>query len=138
MGMKSKENGKIGEAIVESLLRKYGYWVHVTQRRVDGSQPIDVIAIRGNTPLLLDAKYVESGKRFDFSDVKPNQVSAMNYAMGFAGIKNCGFAIIFKELGDNVWFLWFHDYLKMKEGERASVAKEELVNLETILKLWNN
>ncbi len=132
MGMKSQRNGNLGEAIVERFFRKRGYWVHITKRAANGSQPVDVIAIKGDKAVLVDAKYVSAGKngRFYFEDVQPDQVTALRYASDFAGIRNIGFAIVFEGYEDHPSFLSFAYYEAVSILGQTSVCRTYLDPLE--------
>lgn len=139
MGMKSQKNGNAGERIVESFLRSRGYWVHVTKRGANGSQPVDIIAIRSGKAILMDAKYVSQGKngRFYLEDVQPDQITSMSYARDFADIRNIGFAIVFEGWEESPSFLPFEAYEGLVEMGVASVAKDEMLKLsEWEGRLW--
>lgn len=131
MGLKSKENGKKGEAIVRDFFRKRKYWVHVTGRSNSGSQPVDIIACRGTTPVLLvDAKYVEKGERFSFEDIQPDQITSLRYARDYAGLTKLGFVIVFGEHDNDMRFLSLDALESMKYMEYASVKRTEMLTLE--------
>lgn len=133
MGRKSQINGSQGEKKVELCLRENGYWVHLIQRRNDGSQPFDIVAIKGAISFLLDSKFVDKGLRFDFDDIQPNQIAAMKYARDFAGIQNIGFAITFKET-DSISFMSFAKYEKEKKEGKISVHAYDLIDLWKVIK----
>lgn len=135
MGLKSKINGAKGETAVSRALSSRGYWVHVIKRDRQGSQPCDIIAskgtyARGDVTWLVDAKYVETGDRFDFSDVQPNQPEAMEYALGRCRLANVGFAIVF---GEQIRFMPYHLYESLSEQGAKSVKAEELPTFEMLL-----
>ena len=126
MGSKSYENGKKGERIVSDFLCQRRYWVHNVQRRPNGSQPVDIIALKENTSLLLDAKYVNASKKdyFPFSDVQSDQETSMEYAIEYASLENVGFAIVLEIDEQNPRYLDYCDYIRVryeegKEGVRA-------------------
>ena len=112
MGKKSYENGKRGEGIVSDYLSNHFYWVHNVQRRPNGSQPVDIIAIKENNPILLDVKYVSASKKdyFSFSDVQADQETSMEYAMTYSSIKKVGFAIVLEQDEDTPRYLDYDTY----------------------------
>lgn len=123
MGTKSYQNGKRGEDIVSKYLSERRYWVHNIQRRPNGSQPVDIVAIKSNNPLLLDVKYVSAAKYdvFSFSDVQADQETSMQYAIDYAYIEsnNVGFAIVLERDEDEIRFLKYDEYktMRYKEGK---------------------
>jgi len=133
MGIKSQQNGNEGQRIIVGLLREYGFWVHVTQRKPDGSQPVDIIALRSDCSWLMDAKFVraENKGRFSFDDIQANQISSMEYAYEHAGIDNLGFAIVFEEEKECPRFLPFSEYMSLKRDGNKSIKKEGLAPLYT-------
>lgn len=136
MASKSYENGKKGERIVASFLKKHRYWVHITKRSADGSQPVDIFAARENKPVLLDAKYVAESRHgyFSFEDVQSNQETSMRYAHEFAGIAIVGFAIVFEEEEDKIRYLYYEDYMRIRyECGRGGINKKDLLSLEVFV-----
>lgn len=131
MAMKSKANGDHGESIVAELFKERGYWAHVIQRNRSGQQPFDIVAVKNDMAWLVDAKYVAKGRRFNFSDVQPDQIESMGYAMDFANLTNVGFVIVFAE-HDAIRFLSFEVYTKMKEDGAVSATIEETVDFRRL------
>ena len=131
MGMKSLANGNEGQRIIIKTLREYGFWVHLTQRKPDGSQPVDLIALRNDSSWLIDAKFVraEAKGRFSFGDIQANQLASMEYASEFAGLTNMGFAIVFEEDKETPRFLPFGEYMAMRMEGKKSAKKEEMAPL---------
>lgn len=142
MAITSKKNGDHGELIVGRSMHEMGYWVHLTQRNRSGAQPVDIIAakhadqdvlgpISKDVVWLLDAKYVEKGDRFYFSDIQPNQIESMRMARDFAKLSNIGFAIIFAEFSERiVYFLPFNAYENMAKYGSKSVHRIDIGSLE--------
>ena len=127
MGRKSRENGNKGEDLVISFFREKKFWVHLTKRSLSGAQPVDIIAVRKDETWLVDAKYVNDNEHlFSFSDIQPNQISSMRYALDFSGIVTSGFAIVFGKDEGTIRFLPFLDYEEMAEDGKKSVAMENL------------
>ena len=142
MALKSKKNGDNGEYLVAKHLHDdLGYWVHLTQRNRSGSQPVDIIAAKHSSKCafgdreedvvwLLDAKYVQNGERFDFSDIQPNQIESMKMAKEFARLGNIGFAIIFAEFSEEIiYFLPFDLYEKLSHRGVKSIHR---IDMDTI------
>jgi penicillin-binding protein-related factor A (putative recombinase) len=114
MSRKSRDNGERGERLASSWFREHGYWAHITKRNNQGSQPVDLVAIRKKggqyRALLADVKYVESGSSLPFSDIQPNQVEAMRYAKDFSGIDDLGFIVIFGSISERIMFYHFSEF----------------------------
>lgn len=139
MGAKSRENGKKGEAIGQALFRRNGYWVHLTGRSRSGSQPVDLVAIKGtNTETLawlLDVKFVSIQKpSFGFEDIQPDQLTTLRYAREFANMEKLGFLIVFERDLENPRFLSYDDYLNISKKGRKSVNMDSLEYMEETLK----
>ena len=142
MAIKSKKNGEHGELSVAQLLHEMGYWVHITQRNRSGSQPVDIIAVKHSSmsafgpreedvAWLLDAKYVESGERFNFDDIQPNQIDSLRMAKNFAHLGNIGFGIIFAEFSTEfVYFLHFDLYERLVAQGRKSVHRIDIPTID--------
>ena len=110
-------NKKIGndtEAKCLEELQKRGYWCHLFAYNANG-QPCDVVAMRGDVPILLDVKHCD-GTRFAFSNIQPNQRSCFDYA-GECGNTNLGFAIFFPRFGSWKWL----PYRRVVELEERGV-----------------
>lgn len=68
-------NQKIGTEFEQDFsdqLFSWGWWVHFMQPSPEGSQPFDIIAIRGNDVMCIDCK-TNNGSRFTLSRVEDNQ-----------------------------------------------------------------
>ena len=130
---KQLQVGNQTEVMVTELFKKHGYWAHILQKGKDGGQPVDVVALKNNINWLIDAKHVEDEISFPFSRIESNQLTCMDYAYNFAGIKRTGFAIYFERVG-KLYYLPYLKLLKMKEEKRKSVRYDELYEMESYLK----
>lgn len=116
--MSNKTIGNKVEYIVAYLFQKQGYWVHLLAQTQQG-QPCDMVALRGNTSFLIDAKHC-LGTRFFLRRIEPNQINAFRYATSL-GIK-CAFVIVH---GDTAhWFPWDMADTALKE-QRSSIDIEK-------------
>ena len=130
---KQLQVGNDAERYVKEIFKKYGYWAYNTPKAKDGSQPVDIIALKGQLNWLVDVKHVR-GKdiSFAFSRIEANQLTCMDYAKNFAGVQNLGFAIVFERL-NNCRYLPYEHYLEFKRMGRKSVNANELPSLEGFL-----
>lgn len=131
---KQLQVGNDAERFVKEIFKKYGYWAYNTPKGKDGSQPVDIIAMKANLNWLIDVKHVRQEEiSFPFSRIEANQLTCMDYAKNFANIKRLGFAIVFERTNACV-FLPYIKYLELKESGRKSVNSAELFALEAYLK----
>lgn len=136
MGAKSQQNGNEGEKLFSDTFRSFGYWALIIGRNNQGSQPFDIIAAKGHKGKyvfwMVDAKVVENGATFSFSDIQPNQIESMNYAVKFANAspRLVGFAILFKAIQR----MGFMTYEKYKEAHGLG---KKSVRVEDIFDLWD-
>lgn len=79
--MSNKELGNTYENYVIGQLQKKGYWVHLLKDSQNG-QPFDIIAIGSKYIYCLDAKHCV-GKRFDFENIRENQLNSFEYLSQF-------------------------------------------------------
>jgi len=142
MGLKSKENGNKGEAIVLAFFKSKGYWAHLTGRNSSGGQPVDIIALRGwSANVLCDAKYVSSHKNLRFyleEDIQADQLTSLKYARDFSKVQNLGFAIVFEGFEDKPRFLTLKVYEALVGAGEKGVYMHELPTMEEMeAKVWS-
>ena len=139
-------NTRIGnktEKTASSILRERGYWVYNCPKTSSGSQPFDLIAIKGGKQYLvwlIDGKHVRSNEvSFVLNRIEPNQWASMNYAINFAHInpETVGFVIEFERTGEFYW-LPYTKTLNMKENGLKSVNLKELKTFEETLNEHDN
>lgn len=125
--------GNKTEQNVVNILRKNRYWVYNCPKKL-GGQPVDIIALKDNINILVDAKHVEKEKvSFSFDRIEPNQITSLMYARDYAGIKNLGFAIEFERTGEIMWFPFkFYEEL-VKDGFK-SIKMSQMALFEEVLK----
>lgn len=127
---KQLQVGNDAERFVKDIFKKYGFWAYNTPKSKDGSQPVDIVAMKDNINWLLDVKHVRTEEiSFDFSRIEANQLTCMDYARNFAGVRRLGFAIVF-ERKNCCYYMTFDKYLELKEQGRKSVRFDELLTLE--------
>lgn len=139
MGAKSRSNGAKGEMIAQKFFREHGYWVHLMGRSASGSQPVDLIAVKGiekgNQVWLLDVKFVSSSKpSFGFDDIQPDQLTTFRYAREYAHLTNLGFLIVFERDLDNPRYLPYGEYLQKVDKGQKSMNMDYICKMEEILK----
>ena len=118
--------GREFEKLVENKLSDYGYWVHRIAESNTGSQPFDIIALKGHSVFALDCKVISTKRPyFPFSRIEENQKRAFEKLYEcYSGILLCAFIIYFE--GD----VYLLDYQKakkwMEEGKKGITLTEEL------------
>lgn len=137
MGMKSTRNGFDGEAMACKYLHEgLGMWVHPVARSANGSQPVDIIALRDGDSFLFDVKFIGLGKKsFPFADVQPNQITSMKLARKRSDAK-CGFLLYFEESFEDGQkinaprILPFDKFLELEGGGAKSINmnSEDLID----------
>lgn len=140
---KQTKNGNKGETIAAGLLNENGYWAHILAKSESGSQPFDIVAIKGNkdstsSVWMVDAKYVNENKvSFTIERVESNQLSSMEYAINFANIneKQVGFVVVFERDLDNPRFLPYRNVVEGLENKKRSFNIAEMQSLKTLLKM---
>lgn len=127
--------GNKTEKFVAKTLKKYGYWNYIIPKKING-QPCDVFAAKGGNKTIvwnIDAKHVEEGKvSFSFDRIEPNQHTSFTYALNFAHLENCGFAIYFDRTKSLYWFS-YKEYLRYAELGFKSVSMFDLMDFEKVL-----
>lgn len=84
-------------------LSSHGWWAHRFEKKKNGSQPCDIVALKGNASMLLDAKhclkpYLPTGR------IEANQLTCFEMAHN-RGIK-CGFVC---EYADTLFYIDYED-----------------------------
>lgn len=129
---KQIEVGTEYEVKLAKWLQEHKFWAYNLPRKTSG-QPCDVIAVKNNTAILMDAKHVRKEEvSFPFSRIEPNQISSFAYARDFACISYTGFAIFF-ERGEEWFWYPYDDFMKAYSLGEKSVNKERLVFLEDFI-----
>lgn len=131
---KQMTNGDRAERDIGLLFKKHGYWAHVFAKSKSGSQPVDVVAIRGNECWLLDVKHLRKEEvSFPFARIEPNQWACLGYARDFAKIKNLGIAVRHENSENFAFWLSYDKLLAMKQNGSKSVKLSDLEVLEELL-----
>ena len=116
--------GREFEKYVVDWLSDKGFWVHRMAESNTGSQPFDIIALRGYKVCAFDCKVISTKRPyFPFSRIEENQRRAFEKLyLRYAGNLLCGFVIYFE---GGVYLL---DYLKVKrrmeEGKKGIALTE--------------
>ena len=144
--MNNTNIGNKTEHTISSVFRKKGYWVYNCPKSSTGSQPVDLIAIKGKTNTdtcivwLVDGKHVRSNEiSFKLERIEPNQWISMKYASEFAciNIENIGFAIEFERSG-MFYYLPYKKALELDKNGEKSIKLYELATLEDKLNEYDN
>ena len=90
--------GREFEKWVENKLSECRYWVHRMAESNTGSQPFDIIALKGYNVFALDCKVISTKRPyFPFSRIEENQKRAFEKLyLRYAGNLFCGFVIYFE------------------------------------------
>ena len=129
MEVADKEESMTGrefERWMENKLSRCGYWVHRMAESNTGSQPFDIIALKGYSVFALDCKVISTKRPyFPFSRIEENQKRAFEKLYEcYSGILLCAFIIYFE--GD-VYLLDYQIAKKlMGEGKKGITLTEEL------------
>lgn len=102
------------------ILSEHGFWVHILSQNKAG-QPADLIAVKGNIAVLIDAK-VCSNDRFPISRIEANQLASMN---------------VWKTSGNGEWYFAMKltdRMIYMVPGDRAAGWKTASMNKQDIEK----
>jgi archaeal holliday junction resolvase (hjc) len=114
--MSNKKTGNDFEKKFCEILSERGFWVHNFAQNQDG-QPADVIAVKNDTPYLIDCKVCKKGI-FQLSRLEENQILSMRYWLDTGN--------------DDAWFaLKVNDDILMITYRRAMYAKERQSILNT-------
>lgn len=137
----SMDNTRIGnktEKTASSIFREQGYWVYNCPKSASGSQPFDLIAIKGGKEYIVwfvDGKHVRKNEvSFTLDRIEPNQWASMEYANGFAKVdtENMGFVINFERTGEFYW-LSYKDALELLKNGSKSINLNKLRLLGEVL-----
>nr|DAO60887.1 MAG TPA: hypothetical protein [Herelleviridae sp.] len=129
--MSNKKVGNDFEREFCEILSEYGFWVHNFAQNKDG-QPADVIAVKNDTPYLIDCKVCEKDI-FKLSRVEENQILAMQHWLDTRN-REAWFALNVK---DDVLMITYHQMMYAKE--RQSVLNiGEIYTRGVLLEDWLN
>lgn len=122
------------EKDIARILSKKGYWVLIVPKSASGSQPVDIVAMKGSNNILLDAKHLrKKDELFELSRIEPNQWSSMEFAKKYCELKNLGFAIAY-ECDNSVRWLSYEIALSLKNRGRASISYKSLPLFDDVWK----
>ena len=126
--MNNKIEGTKYEERVAQILYDKGYWVTLLTASRTG-QPADIIAIRGMTFALIDAKLC-TNDRFELRRIEPNQIRAMSMLEKRSGCAIAAFVLGFST--GNYIVSWERMNELMNKGVKSISLKncQELITLE--------
>ena len=133
MGSIQNLQGRTTEEYIADCLFHKGYWVYVLPKKI-GGQPFDIIALKDNKILCVDAKHLEASKKsFTFDRIEPNQRTSMWMARNHANIKELGFVIQAEIDLSRLFYLSYDKLLEEEQNGAKSVKLEALIDLTEIL-----
>ena len=118
--------GREFEKWIEHKLNECGYWVHRMAESNTGSQPFDIIALKGYSVYAFDCKVISTKRPyFPFSRIEENQKRSFEKLyLRYAGNLLCAFIIYFE---DDVYLLDYAIAKKwIEEGKKGITLTEEL------------
>ena len=118
--------GREFEKRMEHKLSEHGYWVHRMAESNTGSQPFDIIALKGHSVYAFDCKVISTKRPyFPFSRIEENQRRSFEKLYDcYRGMLLCGFLIYFE---DDVYLLDYDIAKKwMEAGKKGIPLMEEL------------
>ena len=118
--------GREFEKWTKHKLNECGYWVHRMAESNTGSQPFDIIALKGHGVYAFDCKVISTQRPyFPFSRIEENQKRAFEKMQDcYRGMLLCGFLIYFN---DDVYLLDYEIAKKWIEaGKKGIPLMEEL------------
>lgn len=85
MGKRSQENGKKFEEGFCEILSKDGFFVIYNEKGMSGSQPCDLVAMKDNTPYLIECKNLENK-----NGLFPVERLEANQRLAYKRFRKCG------------------------------------------------
>lgn len=122
--MRNEQKGRNFENDYAKILESQGYWVHIIERKKDGSQPFDIIACKDDVAIGIDCKTCV-GKRFTLERIEDNQEYAFE-RFTERGNSFCYFVILSEELKT----IFNIPAMKLIESKRKGVKS---INLEKVV-----
>ena len=129
--MSNKKVGNDFEREFCEILSEYGFWVHNFAQNKDG-QPADVIAVKNDTPYLIDCKVCEKDI-FKLSRVEENQILAMQHWLDKRN-REAWFALNVK---DDVLMITYQQMMYAKERQ-SLLNIDEIYTRGVLLEDWLN
>lgn len=127
--MSNKKIGNDFEKKFCEILSEHGFWVHNFAQNQDG-QPADVIAVKNNTPYLIDCKVCEKGI-FQLSRIEENQMLSMQYWLATKNIE-VWFAL---KVNDEILMIPYRRLLYAKERQ-SILNTDEIYERSVLLEDW--
>ena len=126
--------GREFERLMEHKLSEHGYWVHRMAESNTGSQPFDIIALKGHGVYAFDCKVISTKRPyFPFSRVEENQILAFDKLIKcYKNNLTTGFMIYYE--GD-IYFLSYHLFKVLSDVDKKKGYKltesSRIENLES-------
>ena len=129
--MSNKKTGNDFEKKFCEILSERGFWVHNFAQNQDG-QPADVIAVKNDTPYLIDCKVCEKGI-FQLSRIEENQILSMRCWLD-TGNTDAWFAL---KVGDDILMISYRRVMYAKERYSILIT-DEIYERGVLLEDWLN
>lgn len=129
--MSNKKIGNDFEKKFCEILSERGFWVHNFAQNQDG-QPADIIAVKKDTPYLIDCKVCDKGI-FQLSRLEENQILSMQYWLDTRN-REAWFAL---NVNDDIWMITYRQVMYAKE-KRSVLNTDEIYNRGVLLEDWLN
>ena len=129
--MSNKKIGNDFEKKFCEILSERGFWVHNFAQNQDG-QPADIIAIKNNTPNIIDCKVCEKGI-FRLSRIEENQILSMRCWLD-TGNTDAWFAL---KVGDDILMISYRRVMYAKERYSILIT-DEIYERGVLLEDWLN
>ena len=130
----SNSNKKIGNDFEKKfceILSERGFWVHNFAQNQDG-QPADVIAVKNNTPYIIDCKVCEKGI-FKLSRIEENQILSMQHWLNTRN-SDAWFAL---KVNDDILMITYRQAMYVKERQ-SILDTDEIYERGVLLEDWLN
>ena len=129
--MSNKKIGNDFEKKFCEILSERGFWVHNFAQNQDG-QPADVIAVKNNTPYIIDCKVCEKGI-FKLSRIEENQILSMQHWLNTRN-SDAWFAL---KVNDDILMITYRQAMYVKERQ-SILDTDEIYERGVLLEDWLN
>ena len=129
--MSNKKIGNDFEREFCEIISERGFWVHNFAQNQDG-QPADVIAVKNNTPYIIDCKVCEKGI-FRLSRIEENQILSMQHWLDTRN-SDAWFAL---KVNDDILMITYRQAMYAKERQ-SILNTDEIYERGVLLEDWLN
>ena len=129
--MSNKKIGNDFEREFCEILSENGFWVHNFAQNQDG-QPADVIAVKHDTPYIIDCKVCEKDV-FKLSRIEENQILSMQHWLNTRN-SDAWFAL---KVNDDILMITYRQVMYAKERQ-STLNIDEIYERGVLLEDWLN